>query len=124
MSEVKATELPSSTYFYRGKEGSMTSFVYGKVCKRHPELNGRRYAASRGCPQCQKELQIGLREKKEVSAQQQLINLQAKLAKAEKAAAYWKWFISQDWSLQAVQNFTGLDFDFSDELEKYISELK
>ena len=61
----------------------MTEFHYGKVCKRHPELGGKRYKASYACVQCNKEYASGVRRKKKVQIYKDNKELRAKLAKAE-----------------------------------------
>jgi hypothetical protein len=30
----------------------MSKYYYGRVCSKHPELEGLRYTARRTCPQC------------------------------------------------------------------------
>lgn len=47
-------------------------------------------------------------------------DLKRRLVEAEKIAARWNWFISQYWSLDAVQAWGGLDFDSPEKLESYI----
>jgi len=36
------------------REHENPTFCYGKVCEKHPELEGERYKSSRGCPACNK----------------------------------------------------------------------
>lgn len=47
-------------------------------------------------------------------------DLKRRLVEAEKIAARWNWFVSQDWSLDAVRGWGSLDFDFDHQLESYI----
>lgn len=61
----------------------MTTFHYGKVCKKHPELLGQRYMRNLACVQCHRDSANGIHKKKKIHTTQINKQLRAKLAKAE-----------------------------------------
>lgn len=64
------------------KPESQASFVYGRLCKKHPELQGRRYAGNRNCVACGIEHSRATHAKRSMTVQQEITMLRGQLRQA------------------------------------------